>query len=343
MPSIVAIVAIVGVIAAGALLILPRLANLGWVAPESSVASGQPVEITIPQGSAGTEIASLLKQDHVIESATDFEAEVKRQMVETQLKPGKYSFVTGQDLKSVVETLAHGSNVEGVKLVIQEGLTVKETAAKVEETFGIARSDFLAQARASNYVGDYSFLANAYDDSLEGYLYPKTYSFTEKPTADQIIRALLDQFKAETADLDLDKGANGLDARQIVTMASLVERETAEDTERPKVASVIYNRLAKPMRLKIDAAIVYARGGGNQAVSSEDLGIESPYNLYKHDGLPPGPICSPSISSIRAALRPAKTDYLYYVLSSWGAKTHRFTSDDSEFAQFAQEYQDSRP
>ena len=124
-------------------------------------------------------------------------------------------------------------------------------------------------------------------------------------------------------------------------MASLIERETAVADERPLVASVICNRLALDMPLQIDAAIVYARGGGNQGVTYADLEIDSPYNVYEHLGLTPGPICSPSISAIEAALAPAQTDYLYYVASAAGDGSHRFTADYEEFEQFSQEYSES--
>ena len=146
---------------------------------------------------------------------------------------------------------------------------------------------------------------------------------------------------SETASLNLDKGANGLSAQQIVTMASLIERETAVDSERPTIASVIYNRLDADMPLQIDAAIVYARGGGNQAVTYSDLEIDSPYNVYKNYGLTPGPICSSSISSIKAALNPDKTDYLYYVASAAGDGTHKFSSDYEQFEKDSQEYSES--
>ena len=121
-------------------------------------------------------------------------------------------------------------------------------------------------------------------------------------------------------------------------MASLIERETAVADERPLVASVIYNRLAIDMPLQIDAAIVYARGGGNQAVTYADLEIDSPYNVYKNLGLTPGPICSPSVSSIEAALHPADTDYLYYVASSAMDGTHSFSSDYNQFLKDREAY-----
>ena len=125
-------------------------------------------------------------------------------------------------------------------------------------------------------------------------------------------------------------------------MASLIERESAVADERPQIASVIYNRLDAQMPLQIDAAIVYARGGGSQTVTYDDLEIDSPYNVYKNTGLTPGPICSPSISSIEAALHPADTDYLYYVLSSANDGTHKFSETYDEFLQNRQEYVDSR-
>ena len=121
-------------------------------------------------------------------------------------------------------------------------------------------------------------------------------------------------------------------------MASLIERETAVEDERPLVASVIYNRLDADMPLQIDAAIVYARGGGNQTVTYDDLEIDSPYNVYQNTGLTPGPICSPSLSSLEAAVHPADTDYLYYVVNDLDAGTHSFSDNDEQFEKDRQRY-----
>ena len=236
-----------------------------------------------------------------------------------------------------------GPNATGTKLVIPEGYTVDQVASTVESSLGMSADDFKAQAKASNYVSEYSFLKDAYNDSLEGYLYPKSYTFTsDSLSADTVIRKMLDQFASETESLKLSKGANGLTSQQIVTLASLVERETAVDSERAKVASVIYNRLDKDMFLQIDAAIVYARGGGSSAVTYNDLKIDSPYNVYTNKGLTPGPICSPSIDSIKAALNPESTDYLYYVASSANDGTHKFTSSYEEFESLKKEYTESQ-
>ena len=340
-PAIAAIVAVLVVAAIAYFFVVPAVKLIFAPQQEQTVPAGQDVTITIPEGASGDDIASILSKNHIVENPKDYYAAVAKEGAEMSLKPGDYALKTGMNAVDVVKQLVAGPNA-GAVLTIQEGLTLEQTAERIEAVYGISKDEFLAQAKASKYVDDYPFLEDAYNDSLEGYLYPKTYTFTDTPTADDIIRKLLDQFVSETASLNLDKGANGLSAQQIVTMASLIERETAVDSERPTIASVIYNRLDADMPLQIDAAIVYARGGGNQAVTYSDLEIDSPYNVYKNYGLTPGPICSPSISSIKAALNPDKTDYLYYVASAAGDGTHKFSSDYEQFEKDSQEYSESR-
>lgn len=339
-PVIAAIVSLLAIAVIAYFFVVPAVKSMFAPQQGQTVAAGQDVSITIPEGASGDDIASILSKNHVIENPKDYYAAVAKEGAEMSLKPGDYALKTGMDAVDVVRQLVAGPN-SGAVLTIQEGLTLEQTAERVEAAYGISKDEFLAQAKASKYADDYPFLEGAYNDSLEGYLYPKTYTFTGAPSADDIIRKLLDQFVSETASLNLDKGANGLSAQQIVTMASLIERETAVDSERPTIASVIYNRLDADMPLQIDAAIVYARGGGNQAVTYSDLEIDSPYNVYKNYGLTPGPICSPSISSIKAALNPDKTDYLYYVASATGDGTHKFSSDYEQFEKDSQEYSES--
>lgn len=306
------------------------------------VESGQAVRVEVPEGASGDVIAQALSEAHVVDDPKDYYAAVESLDAAQGIKPGKYDLTTHMDPEEVVRQLVAGSNVEGMKLTVQEGLTVEQTAEQVEGSLGIPADEFLAQAKASNYSADYPFLEGAYDDSLEGYLYPKTYEFEEGATADDVIRALLDQFVLETEGLGLDEGANGLSGQEIVSLASLIERETAQEDERPLVASVIYNRLEMGMKLQIDAAIVYARGGGSDSITSSELQMDSPYNLYQHEGLTPGPICSPSVSSIKAALEPADTDYIYYVVNDLDARTHAFSSDEAQFEQDRQRYYELR-
>lgn len=340
-PIIIAGVVIAALVAAVIFFVVPAVGSLFSSSQEPSVEAGVEVEVTIPEGASGDQIASILSENHIIEDPKVYYATVREMQADMLLKPGDYLFTTLQDPNEVVQQLIDGPNIVGVTLTIQEGLTVDQTAARVEETYGIPADDFLAQAKASNYVDDYPFLEGAYDDSLEGYLYPKTYSLGDEPTSDEIIRALLDQFVVETEGLNLEDGANGLSAQEIVSLASLVERETAAVDERSLVASVIYNRLDAGMPLQIDAAIVYARGGGSDPVTYDDLEIDSPYNVYQNTGLTPGPICSPSVSSIEAALNPADTSYLYYVLSPEGNGTHNFSETYEEFEKNKQAYSES--
>lgn len=340
-PIVIAGVVVLVVIAAVVVFAVPAISGLFADNSESTVEAGVEVEVTIPSGATGDEIASILSENHIIEDPKTYYATVRSMNADMLLKPGTYIFTTLEDPEDVVQQLIDGPNATDGTLTIQEGLTVEQTADRVEEVFGISADEFLEQAKASNYADDYPFLEGAYDDSLEGYLYPKTYTFAETPTADEIIRALLDQFEKETADLDLEDGANGLTMQELVTLASLIERETAVEDERPLVASVIYNRLDAGMPLQIDAAIVYARGGGSDIVTYDDLEIDSPYNVYQNTGLTPGPICSPSLSSIEAALEPADTDYLYYVLSADGDGTHEFSETYDEFLENQKAYQDS--
>lgn len=340
-PAIVGGVIIAIILIVVCFVVVPTVHDAIFGAQAETVAAGQEVQLNIPEGSSGDDIAQILAQNHIIDNPKAYYAAVEAADAAMSIKPGDYILTTGQDPASVVTQLVEGPNVEGITLTIQEGLTVAQSAARVEETLGIPADEFIAQAKASNYVADYPFLEGAYDDSLEGYLYPKTYSFSEQPTADQVIRTLLDQFQTETASLGLDNAPTGLSAHDIVTMASLIERETAVADERPLVASVMYNRLAIDMPLQIDAAIVYARGGGSDPVTYDDLEIDSPYNIYQNLGLTPGPICSPSVSSIEAALNPSDTDYLYYVASPDGDGTHRFSSDYEQFERDSQEYSES--
>lgn len=303
-------------IVAGGVLLVPRLLP-GSGAPRA----GTPVTVEIPEGSGGDAIASALSKAHVIEDPRDYYAAVDALSAEQSLQPGTYSFTVGQSAEEVVRQLMAGPNVEGPRLVLPEGLTVAQTASRVEAALGIPADDFIAQAKASAYAADYPFLAEAADDSLEGFLCPKTYAFTGAPTADAVIRKLLDQYEAEYRSLDFEaaraslKAAYGVDMSDydLVTMASVIEREALTDEQRLNVSSTFYNRLKAGMPLQSDATMMYVTGG---AVTPEDLKVESPYNTYLNRGLTPTPICTPSLASLKAALEPASTDYLYFFITT---------------------------
>lgn len=323
-PVIIGVLIALAVVAGAVLFVFPML----FGGAGSTVEAGQEVMVTIPEGSSGDAIASILSENHVIEDPSEYYAAVKKLDAEMSLKPGDYRFETLQDPVSVVKQLVEGPNVDGAKLTVPEGKTVEQTAELVEEAYGIPASEFIAQAKASAYVADYPFLADAANDSLEGFLFPKTYSFSGTPTADQVVRAMLDQYQADVVDaLDFESARAAISARygidlsdyEIIILASIVEREGLNAEQRAHVASVFLNRLAGKgdfagrQFLQSDAALMYETGG---AVTAEDIqDIDSPYNSYKNPGLPPTPICSPSVEAIQATLDPMDTDDLYFYIT----------------------------
>lgn len=339
-PVVIGVLIAIAVVAGAALFLFPRI----FGGDSANIEAGQQVSITIPEGSSGDAIATILVENHIIADSGEYYAAVKKLNAEMSLKPGDYQFETLQDPLSVVKQLVAGPNLEGVKLTVPEGKTVEQTAQLVEDAYGISADEFISQAKASAYAGDYPFLADAGNDSLEGFLYPKTYTFVGTPTADEVIRAMLDQYQLDVFDaFDFDAGRAAISATygielsdyELLTLASIVEREGLNADQRAHVASVFLNRLAgkgdfagRPY-LQSDATLMYETGG---AVTAEDIqGIDSPYNSYQNAGLPPTPICSPSSEAILATLEPTDSDDLYFYI----------TQDEEYFSQTYDEHMQS--
>lgn len=337
---IVAILAGVAVfVALFFVLVLPRLTK-GADSGGTQVAAGQEVEVTIPDGSTTASIASILQDAGVISDASSFLQEVQKQNVEQKLKSGTYSLLTGSSDANVINQLMAGPNSTASTLQVPEGYTVSQIASLVEEKFGISSSDFIAQAKASNYVADYPFLSEAANDSLEGFLFPKTYDFAgQTVTSDSIIRAMLSQYQVEIATLDLDTARQALEARygttfsnyDVLTMASIIEKEALTEDDRPLISSVFYNRIAASMPLQSDATLAYTLG---REVTADDLTQDDPYNTYTNMGLTPTPICNPGLASLTAAASPEDTGYYYfYITSSVHAFSETYEQHEQVIAQ----------
>ncbi|MCI7439419.1 MAG: endolytic transglycosylase MltG [Coriobacteriaceae bacterium] len=323
--GIAAIVAILAGVAAFValflVLVLPRLTH-GTDPGSVQVASGQEVEVVVPDGSSTSNIASILRDAGVISDASSFIQEVQRQNAEQKLKSGTYSLLTGSSVANVINQLVAGPNSTASTLQVPEGYTVAQIASLVEGRLGIPSSDFIAQAKASNYVADYPFLSEAAHDSLEGFLFPKTYDFAGKAvTADSVIRAMLTQYQTEVATLGLDGARQALETRygrpftnyDVLTMASIIEREALTDDDRALISSVFYNRLKANMPLQSDATLAYTLG---REVTAVDLTQDDPYNTYTNMGLTPTPICNPGLASLAAAANPQDTGYYYFYITS---------------------------
>ncbi|MDI6831889.1 MAG: endolytic transglycosylase MltG [Actinomycetota bacterium] len=294
-----------------------------------------PVKITVEEGDTAARIAEKLHQEKVVTSATIFRLLAWMQGRQARFKPGRYTFFTGMRYGDVFAMLEAGPQYQ-VRLTIPEGLTVDQTAARVAEALGVSAEDFLRAAAEGGF--EVPLLPPENEDNLEGFLFPKTYDLAADTSPREVIESLLAQFRAETAGLDWDRARElGITPYQAVIVASLIEREVVLDAERPLVAAVVYNRLRRDMPLQIDATVQYALPQWKEVLTYEDLKVNSPYNTYLHKGLPPAPICSPGLSSIKAALDPAGVDYLYYVATGDGG--HFFTADYDEFLRVKEEVQ----
>lgn len=304
-----------------------------FFASEVEVEPGKPAKVEVSKGATTGEIAGSLAEKGVIENAAMFTLRARIQGIDGQLRPGVYYLSTGMDYDALVERLLEGPPIYYTTVTIPEGFTLEKIAERLEAEARIPASEFLplAQTGAAQFTGDHPYLASAYEGSLEGYLFPKTYEIANTATAADVIEMMLDQFDREIEQVDLTWAtSNGFDLHDIVTVASMVEREARLSEERPLMASVTYNRLAIGMHLEIDATIEYVIKKNRPRLLNSDLRVESPYNTYKYAGLPPGPIASPGLASLQAAAAPAQTQFIYYVLTGEDG-SHTFCVTLEEF------------
>ncbi|HEX6710942.1 MAG TPA: endolytic transglycosylase MltG [Rubrobacter sp.] len=331
----------VGPVVLGVLLLL---AVLGAVYLIYTAATGggnaqipdEPARVAVVKGDTLSDVATKLEAAGVIKSAFVFKLQARYEGYGTEIKTGRYTFEPGQDSEKILRKLTAGEAAPMIAITVPEGLTIQETARAVAADSDISASRFEEAARRTDY--GYAFLDHPGIKTTEGYLFPARYEFEEGVTARQVVDRLLGQYLLETQDLDFTdaKDRLGLTENQLVTVASLIEKEAATPEEKPIIASVIYNRLHRDTPLQIDATIQYALKKPKENLSLADLKIDSPYNTYENKGLPPGPICSPSLESLKAAMNPKDTNYLYYVLRANG-QSHFFTSNYNAFLRAKEE------
>ena len=300
----------------------------GYDAPEQFV--------EVPQGAGSSAIARRLSDAGVVKDANTFRLALWVTRQGRRLQAGEYRFDRPMSARQVVEKIARG-DVFTRPITFREGLTIKQMAALYESKGFGAAADFIAAAKNGALVHEIDPEAR----DLEGYLFPDTYMLPRNATAEQLIARMVAGFtKALTPDVVAQAGARGLGVRQLVTLASIVEKETGNAAERPLVAAVYSNRLKIGMGLQCDPTVIYAleragRFDGN--LTREDLQFDSPYNTYRYAGLPPGPIASPGRASLEAAASPADAPYLYFVSKNDG--THAFASTLDEHNRNVHEYQ----
>lgn len=280
--------------------------------------SGRSVTVSIARGSSGENIADALKEAGVIRFKSAFRLKLKLSPDRDKLNYGKYKLEKDMPYDDIIESLKKPSaNENTLRLTVPEGYSAEMIAQKCEELGICTSAEFLRELEGGSFEGGFIAdipMRNSVKYKLQGYLFPDTYEFTTYSAAHDVIQTMLTQFEKKYNSVK-NENKTDMSMDQIITVASLIEREAKADNERPLISGVIQNRLKADMPLQIDASVVYAISGGlyeNDRVYYKDLETDSPYNTYKNTGLPIGAICNPGIKSIEAAMQPADHSYLYY-------------------------------
>lgn len=284
------------------------------------------VEIRIARGQSITSVAALLREKGIVANALYFRLYCRLHGDQT-IKAGDYRFSDPMTVPQILAVL-HEGKVLMRKITVPEGLSILEIADLVQEQLGIQRPDFVAASRRVDLIRDLDDSA----DDLEGYLFPATYQMRKDCTADELVEEMVKAFRQAFGNsLMWRSNEMGFSVRQTLTLASLIEKETASREERFLISSVFHNRLKRKMLLDCDPTVVYALKKDRQYFSRlgwAELKYESPYNTRLHPGLPPGPICNPGLASIEAALYPETTNYYYFVARD--PQSHHFSESLQE-------------
>ena len=296
--------------------------------------SGAALVVEVPRGATFGAVAAQLEAGGAIRSARAFTWLARLEKKDGSLHAGEYEIAAGRSAREVLSMLVEG-RVRLHAVAIPEGLRIEEIARRVADAGFGSPEEFSALARDPAFAKEHGIPAA----TLEGYLFPETYRFERGADARAVIEAQLSQFERTWSELEPLARARGIDKRDAVILASLIEKETGAPAERPLISAVFHNRIAKGIRLETDPAVIYgiANFDGNLTRAHlEDGG--NPYNTYRIAGLPPGPIANPGAASLRAAISPAPgVDYLFFV--SRGDGTHAFSSAYSEHLRAVRRYQ----
>ncbi|WP_069649451.1 endolytic transglycosylase MltG [Caloranaerobacter ferrireducens] len=282
------------------------------------------VTIKIPSGSTTAKIAEILEENSLIRNKYIFRIIVRMKKVDGKLKAGEYSLNNKMDLYQIIDVLVKGNPKETITFTIPEGYELSLIAEKLSKLNLVNKERFLELCNnVSLFKKKFDFLNELPEGSnLEGYLFPDTYEVYKDAKEEEIIKKMLARFDQVYNDKIKDKAKKlNLTMNEVITLASIIEREAKLDSERPLISAVFHNRLKKGWLLQSCATVQYALGERKEKLTYDDLKIDSKYNTYLYKGLPPGPIASPGIKSIEAAVEPANVDYLFFVVNKDGSHT----------------------
>lgn len=300
-------------------------------------ASSSPVEqiVDIKPGMNLRQVSNFLADKKLLDEPNLFVLYAYLQGKQNRIQAGEYQFSPSIPPWKILEFLTNGTSIL-YTVTIPEGYRITEIAELFEKKGLVDKEAFIAETRNQELLDALQISSGG---SLEGYLYPDTYKFSKAAGAKKIVKTLLNTFKQRVQKPELMQQVKSgkLTFHEIVTLASLIEKETGLGTERKLISSVFHNRLVKKMRLQTDPTVIYAMANFDGNIRKKDLSIDSPYNTYKHFGLPPGPIASPGLDSIRAAIEPDHSDFLYFVSRKNGS--HQFSTNYEDHIRAVQKYQ----
>ncbi len=286
----------------------------------------------IEKGMNLREISGMLEEQGFIRSSLAFILRVKYNGYGRMIRAGEYSLNPSMTPERIMEMIIKGE-VVAYNVTIPEGYTIEQIADVLSSAGLIDKGEFL------QFVNQYGIekVYGLNGPGLEGYLYPDTYRFSRGLNEKAIVDTMIRRFREMTAPYIERIRENGMSLHEIVTLASIVEKETGNPDERPLIASVFFNRLSKKMRLDSDPTVIYGIKDFSGNITKRDLSTSNPYNTYVINGLPPGPIANPGIDAIRAVLYPAETDFLYFVSKNNGS--HQFSKSLAEHNRAVRIYQ----
>lgn len=284
--------------------------------------------VNVEEGDSFYSIINRLSNEKKIKSPFIIKIYAKLTGLDLEVVPGSHTLDETMSLNDVAKILKDTNNANAITVTIPEGFNVEDIAARVEENGICTKDEFLSAVKSyplPAYVSDNA--DKRYN--LEGFLFPDTYNFEIGVKPEYIIETMIKRFEEVWAEVTKGMDIKQEEIEKVINVASIIEKEARVDEDRPLIASVIYNRLKQGMPLQIDATVIYAHGYYIENVRNRHLAIESKYNTYLHKGLPVGPICNPGEPSIKAALHPADTNYLFYLLAS--DDEHYFTDNYDDF------------
>ena len=294
------------------------------------------VKVTIPKGASLNEVGITLKKNNIIQNKQSFQLAVKILGYEKDIPAGRFRIEKASTNYAIIDQLVNGKQLTK-KVTIREGWTISMIAKELDEKLGIKTHFFEDATHNKNLLDKWGIQAK----SFEGYLFPNTYQFNENELPSDIINVMVQEYKRNLSDeMLVQMNQIKMSEQEVLTLASIIEGEAIYDKERAIISGVYHNRLKKGMRLQADPTIQYILEDGPRRLLNRDLKIVSPYNTYLNKGLPPGPINNPGIESIKAALFPTESDYLYFVARGDGY--HTFSKTEKQHNKAKRDFQKVR-